>query len=72
MKTMEELKNMTREERKSYFNEHKSELLDSELTEVSGGEEVINPNSDLDDSIGNFYSSDGYTCHGEVQCKWIN
>ena len=69
---LESLKGKSREERLTYFNEHKSELLDEALKNVNGATiSGRNPNtaSDAaDDGNGNYYSSFGWTCQGEVLC----
>ena len=67
---LESLKGKSREERMAYFNEHKSELLDETLEFVSGGKDK-NPNTESrgdDDGNGNYYTSCGWTCQGEVRC----
>ena len=69
---LESLKSMSREERLEYFNDHKSEIIDESLKEVSGG--TIggrNPNTESrgdNDGNGNYYTSWGWTCQGEVRC----
>ena len=64
------LKGKSREERLEYFNSHKSELMDSQLEAVNGGtssHKGENPNSDVPYG-GNWISSYGFICHGEVIC----
>ena len=70
---LESLKKMSREERLEYFKEHKSEIMDESLKEVSGGSVIKgrNPNTESrgdDDGNGNYYTSWGWTCQGEVRC----
>ena len=70
---LESLKAKSREERMEYFNAHKSELLDDSLEAVSGGRELgdRNPNTESrgdNDGNGNYYTSMGWTCQGEVRC----
>jgi hypothetical protein len=70
---LESLKAKSREERMEYFNAHKSELLDDSLEAVSGGRDLgdRNPNTESrgdDDGNGNYYTSWGWTCQGEVRC----
>ena len=69
-KMMKELKNMSREEREEFFKSHKSELMDLSLENVSGGVTRCreNPNSDIISFKGNWISSDGFVCNGEVIC----
>lgn len=68
---IEELKGLSREERKQAFMEKKSELLDLEaLSAVNGGAAAgsgENPDSDVP-YTGNWISSWGFVCHGEVLC----
>ncbi len=70
---LESLKGKSREERMAYFNEHKSELLDDALESVSGGYNAKdkNPNTESrgdDDGNGNYYTSMGWMCRGQVCC----
>ena len=70
---LESLKAKSREERMEYFNAHKSELLDDSLEAVSGGYDFKdrNPNTESrgdNDGNGNYYTSWGWTCPGEVRC----
>ena len=70
---LEEVKGKSREERKSFFEEHKSEILDSMLENVNGGVEVHaypgeNPNSSCPYELC-WWSSRGFICNGEVICK---
>ncbi len=70
---LESLKGKSREERLAYFNEHKSEFLDSTLESVSGGYDLKdrNPNTESrgdNDGNGNYYTSWGWTCQGVVRC----
>ena len=70
-KVLNSLKNMNRNERTAYFKSHKSELLSKDLDTVNGGAagcEVENPNSEEIPYKGNWLSSDGYVCNGEVIC----
>ena len=70
-KMMETMKSMSREERAEYFKAHKSELMDSALEKASGGtagKEVENPNSEVTLYEGNWITSFGYVCNGEVEC----
>lgn len=72
MKTMEELKGMSREERMAYFRQSKSALENSALESVNGGKGDTtnnNPNSSGVDDKGNYYSSWGYSCAGRVVCS---
>ena len=70
MKNMKDLKHMTREERLKYFKENKSELLESELSQVNGGTaDRDNPNSEGVDYFEHFCSSWGYICRGEEVCN---
>ncbi len=69
-----ELKDMSREERASYFEENKADILDGRLESVNGGlaavaaEQKENPNSSEVPYNGNWYSSFGFVCDGEVIC----
>lgn len=66
---LEALKNKTREERTEYFNAHKAELLDESLASVNGGAGgYTNPNSDVPDAKGNYYTSWGFICRGSSFC----
>lgn len=70
---LESLRGKSREERLAYFNEHKSDLLDSTLESVSGGYDPKekNPNTESrgdDDGNGNYYTSMGWMCRGQVCC----
>lgn len=69
-KTLNALKGMDREERAIYFKGHKSEIMDEMLTSVNGGtaEPGENPNSEEVPYKGNWISSFGYVCDGEVMC----
>ena len=58
---LETLKAKSREERLSYFNEHKSELLDEA--------EYRNPDSEVPDRFGNWLSSWNFVCRGREICK---
>ena len=70
---LETLKGKSREERKVYFEELKTELLDAALESVNGGrvlaaaESGENPDSDCPYE-GNWVSSFGFVCRGEVVC----
>ena len=71
---LETLKTKSREERLSYFNEHKSELLDEALQSVNGGadefpEEYRNPDSEVPDRFGNWLSSWNFVCRCREICK---
>jgi hypothetical protein len=66
-----EMKNLSRDERVDYFKMNKSSILDSALSAVNGGKsdgERKNPNSEIIPFEGNWFSSDGYVCNGEVIC----
>ena len=66
----ESLKGKSREERAEMFRNNKSEFLAPEdLEKVNGGVEsgLENPNSD-DVFNGNWLSSFGFVCRGEVLC----
>lgn len=71
---LESIKGKSREERKAFFLAHKEELLDSELLKVNGGTEeggYTNPNSDVPDANGNYWTSWGFICKGtdfEISC----
>ena len=70
-KLVENLKGMSREERMAFFTEHKSDFISlSDVSSVNGGAgaEVENPNSEECPYEGNWISSDGYVCNGEVVC----
>jgi ribosomal protein L29 len=72
-KIREQLKDMSREERASYFAENKTDILGERLETVNGGlaaaaEEKENPNSSEVPYKGNWYSSFGFVCDGEVIC----
>ena len=69
MEVLESIKGLSREERKQYFESHKSELLDDSLKAVNGGtgEDVENPTSEIPFG-GNWFSSPGFVCEGKVQC----
>lgn len=69
MKVLESIKGLSREERKQYFESHKAELLDDSLKAVNGGTnaEIENPTSEVPYG-GNWFSSPGFVCEGEVQC----
>ncbi|MBR2760009.1 MAG: hypothetical protein IKD66_02460 [Solobacterium sp.] len=72
-KIMEQLKGMSKEERIPFFKAHKSELAETVLHSVNGGtgndaELIANPNSEECPFEGNWISSDGYVCNGEVVC----
>ena len=67
---LEQLKALTRDERTTYFNEHKSELLEDSLSRVNGGlaaGEVENPDSEVPWK-GNYYTSWGFVCEGDNFC----
>lgn len=69
-KIVDELKGMSREERAEYFRQHKSELLDSDLQNVSGGRNA-EPGENMASEVpydGNWYTSRGFICEGQVQC----
>ena len=72
-----EIKDMSREERAKFFQEHKSEILKlKELDSVNGGlafgnaadRNVKNPGSAEVPFEGNWYSSFGFVCDGQVIC----
>lgn len=67
---VEQMKGMSREDRKAFFSSNKSALSSSALSCVNGGEgsEKQNPNSEECPYQGNWISSDGYICDGEVIC----
>ena len=67
---LESIKGLSREERKQYFESHKAELLDDSLKAVNGGtgeDDDSNPTSEIPFG-GNWFSSPGFVCEGEVQC----
>jgi len=67
----EDIKGMSREERKQYFLDNKNELLSaSELDAVNGGvaSNGENTNSDIVPYYGRWYSSYGFICHGQEWC----
>ena len=71
---LESLRGKSREERLAYFNEHKSELLDKDLSAVNGGKagmspDMQNPDSDVPDPGGAYYSSWWFVCEGEFICN---
>lgn len=73
MKTLEELKGLSREERQAYLKDHVTELkLDSaELESVTGGAGYLskrNPDSDSPDDKNNWCTSMGYVCNGKELC----
>ena len=68
---LSQMKNLNREERMEFLKGNKSVLLDGKLSAVNGGtdgEQVENPNSESIPYKGNWLSSDGYVCNGEVIC----
>lgn len=72
---LEQLKGLSREERKNYFMDHKSEVLSlSDLDQVNGGFikcdgiRSLNPGSVEEDFQGKFFSSFGYICDGVEMC----
>lgn len=71
---LESLRAKSREERMAYFAEHKSELMEDALSNVNGGEkrtypeEYANPNSDVPDPFGTYYSSWYFVCRGTNIC----
>ncbi len=75
-KIIEEVKGMTREEKKAYFEKNKKALLNiADLDVVNGGgkggkaPEVENPNSEeMAPDFGPWYTSFGYICDGERCC----
>ena len=66
---LEQLKDMSREERTEYFKEHKEELLSSSLENVNGGsgKTIENPNSEVPYK-NNYYTSWGFVCESIVYC----
>jgi len=66
---LEAIKGLSKEEKKSYFESHKSELFDETLKAVNGGTgaNVENPTSEVP-YAGNWISSPGYVCNGEEIC----
>jgi len=64
-----EMLEMNREERKCFLENNKPELSDNMLDAVNNdcGTEVENPDSDCPYK-GNWISSEGFVCKGEVQC----
>ncbi len=72
-KIINEVKGMTREEKKAYFEKNSKTLLNAnDLDAVNGGSEnsnVINPNSEeMSPEYGPWFSSFGYICDGEEVC----
>lgn len=70
---LESVKGKSREERKAFFLAHKAELLDDELLKVNGGAtgEYTNPNSEVPDENGNWWTSWGFICkgkYGDISC----
>jgi hypothetical protein len=68
---LSQMKSLNRDERVDYFKMNKSSILDSALSAVNGGKsdgERKNPNSEIIPFEGNWFSSDGYVCNGEVIC----
>ena len=71
-KLTEALKGMSREERKAYFAEHKSDFISlGDVSSVNGG--IVlgsedNPNSEECPFNGRWASSFGYVCNGIEQC----
>ena len=70
---LESIKGKSREERKAFFLAHKEELLDNDLLNVNGGAAggYTNPNSDVPDANGNYWTSWGFICKGggwDVNC----
>ncbi len=71
MKNIEELRNMSREERMDYFKAHRSDLANAALEAASGGAAVRsvreNPNSSC--PYNNcYYTSIGWICNGYGGC----
>lgn len=67
---LEELKNLTREERSEYFKSHKADLLAADLEKVNGGAgdgHGENPDSEVPYK-GNYYTSWGFVCDGYSFC----
>ena len=75
-KMLEAMKGLSREERLAMIKSKTSRLIDdSSLDAVNGGAEYEyddgsqwNPKSDIIPFKGNWISSRGYICHGEVVC----
>ena len=75
-KLLESMKGLSREERMAMIKSASSQLLDdSSLDSVNGGASYVtdegtnwNPNSDIIPFKGNWISSRGYICDGEVVC----
>ena len=74
-KDMEQLRGLSREERKSYFLNHKSDVLSlSDLDQVNGGfikcdgGRSLNPGSAESYFQGKCFSSFGYVCDGVEIC----
>ncbi len=70
---LESMKGKSREERTAFFLAHKTELLDDEMLKVNGGAAggYTNPNSDVPDANGNYWTSWGFICKGtdfEISC----
>ncbi len=66
---LDTLKGLSREERKSYFESHKSELFDDGLRSVNGGTAAGGENPTSENPYkGNWISSPGYICDGEEIC----
>ena len=68
---LEALKGKSREERKAYFEEHKTELLDAALEKVNGGAAYAQPGENPDSDCpyaGSWASSFGFVCDGHVVC----
>ena len=71
---LESLKKKSRDERRAYFEEHKTELLENALLSVNGGyEEMLpeyrSPNSDCPDYFGYWQTSWNFVCRGREICK---
>ena len=73
-RVIEELRNMTKEERLAFLEKNRKVRLNStDLDSVSGGidyEEVPhgNPNSDCPDEYGSWESSFSFICNNETPC----
>ena len=69
-KEMEEIKEMSREERDAYFESRKEDIQEKNLDDVNGNDavEVENPDSKEIPYKGNWWSSFGYVCNGIQEC----
>ena len=73
---LEAMKGLSREERLAMIKSKSPRLMDdSSLDAVNGGAEYVNddgshwnPNSDIVPFMGNWISSRGYICDGEISC----